>query len=470
MIRPPVMTHSATALLCSVALLSGCGGGSSSTVAANDSNANTTITASTSNANTSTTTTPAQSTSVAGKAYVGDQGMVVIYAGGNATAYSSTDTSSAAAKPTALTWALDGATLTLASAGGTQTFTVAADGATLTAGNVIYRQAKALVSTQWAGVDVGTATLGAQYYVTWRFTATQLVITEQGGSGFSRTSTLDVEAVPGVNNVWYVHGSVSGVNAPLTSTPAAAYIALVEGDTTAGSRWQWVAATQDTALSALSQIPLQFKKQTTNTPVPPAANTAPIAALDTASTTAGKPVTINVLANDKDPNGDPLSIASFTQGANGTVTQSGSQLIYTPADEFSGTDSFEYKVKDPNGAETTGTVRVTVKAPDLKTFPAALSVTPTSTQFYWNLRDTTLADVVVTGTAISSSGITYTGVSVDGILQIMDLPSNTTFSVVLEAPGYTQSAEMTLTTKEDSGDTGDGGTGVCVPTSTKQCD
>ncbi|WGZ94164.1 MAG: hypothetical protein QJT81_20660 [Candidatus Thiothrix putei] len=186
MIRPPVMTHSATVLLCSVVLLSGCNIDKSLTVAANDSNANTTTTAPTSNTNTSTTTTtPAQAISVAGKAYVGDQGMVVIYAGGNATAYSSTDTSSAAAKPTALTWALDGTTLTLASAGGTQTFTVAADGATLTAGNVIYRQGKALVPTQWAGVDVGTATLGAQYYVTWRFTATQLVITEKGGIPYS---------------------------------------------------------------------------------------------------------------------------------------------------------------------------------------------------------------------------------------------------------------------------------------------
>ncbi|WGZ94169.1 MAG: Ig-like domain-containing protein [Candidatus Thiothrix putei] len=357
--RPPVAP---SLMLCSVVLLSGCNIDKSLTVAANDSNANTTTTAPTSNTNTSTTTTtPAQAISVAGKAYVGDQGMVVIYAGGNATAYSSTDTSSAAAKPTALTWALDGTTLTLASAGGTQTFTVAADGATLTAGNVIYRQGKALVPTQWAGVDVGTATLGAQYYVTWRFTATQLVITEKGGSGFSRTSTLDVEAVPGVDNVWYVHGSVSGVNAPLTSTPAAAYIALVEGDTTAGSRWQWVAATQDTALSALSQIPLQFKKQTTSTPVPPAANTAPIAALDTATVTAGESVTINVLANDTDPNSDPLSIASFGQGAHGAVTQVGNSLKYTPAAGFTGVDSFKYKVKDAHGAETEGTVSVTVK-------------------------------------------------------------------------------------------------------------
>jgi hypothetical protein len=350
-----MMTHSATALLCSLALLSGCGGGSSATVAANDSNVNTT-TAPISNTNTNTNTTPttpAQPINVAGKAYVGESEMVVIYAGGNATVYSIT-TNTAAAKPTALTWGLDGTTLTLASASGTQTFTVAVDGTTLTAGSVVYRQGKALFPAKWAGVALG-ASVGQNYYVTWRFAGTQVVITEKGGSGFLRTSTLDVAAVAGVDNVWSVQGmSGSGTSQP--STPVAAYIVLLEGEPSAGSRWQWVATTQDSALSALGGKPLQF---TATAPVAPV-NTAPIANPDTATTPAGQAVTLAVLANDSDANGDTLTIAAYGQGKNGAVTPSGSRLVYTPRAGWSGVDTFSYTVKDAQGATTEGRATVTV--------------------------------------------------------------------------------------------------------------
>ncbi len=37
-----------------------------------------------------------------------------------------------------------------------------------------------------------------------------------------------------------------------------------------------------------------------------------------------------------------LSIASFTQGTNGVVTQVGNNLVYTPAANFNGSDSFTY--------------------------------------------------------------------------------------------------------------------------------
>ncbi len=91
------------------------------------------------------------------------------------------------------------------------------------------------------------------------------------------------------------------------------------------------------------------------------ANTAPIANPDTASTT-GSPATISVLANDSDADGDTLSISSFAQGSHGTVTQSGTSLIYTPAAGFTGTDTFTYVVGDTASNTATGTVTVTVNA------------------------------------------------------------------------------------------------------------
>jgi Ca2+-binding RTX toxin-like protein len=89
-------------------------------------------------------------------------------------------------------------------------------------------------------------------------------------------------------------------------------------------------------------------------------NEAPHPNNDTASTTPDKAVTINVLANDTDPDGDTLSLVNFANPANGSVTQSGNQLIYTPRTGFHGVDSFIYRVRDGHGLTATATVTITV--------------------------------------------------------------------------------------------------------------
>lgn len=99
--------------------------------------------------------------------------------------------------------------------------------------------------------------------------------------------------------------------------------------------------------------------------VSPVNANSPIAANDNATTSCATPVTLNVLANDTDPNGDALTINSFSQGANGSVTQVGNNLVYTPTGCFSGTDSFTYVVTDPAGNTATATVNVTVTPDDL---------------------------------------------------------------------------------------------------------
>jgi subtilisin len=90
-------------------------------------------------------------------------------------------------------------------------------------------------------------------------------------------------------------------------------------------------------------------------------NRAPTAVNDSAETTAGSAVTINVLANDSDPDGDTLSVADFAQGGSGTVTQSGNNLIYTPNAGFSGTDTFTYRATDGTATSNWATVTVTVQ-------------------------------------------------------------------------------------------------------------
>lgn len=90
-------------------------------------------------------------------------------------------------------------------------------------------------------------------------------------------------------------------------------------------------------------------------------NQAPNAVSDQANTEQNTSVTLAVLNNDSDPENDPLSIVTHTQAANGSVTQTGSQLTYTPAHGFSGLDTFQYAISD--GLLTrSATVSITVNS------------------------------------------------------------------------------------------------------------
>lgn len=78
-----------------------------------------------------------------------------------------------------------------------------------------------------------------------------------------------------------------------------------------------------------------------------AVNDAPVATDDSASARKNKSVTITVLENDSDVDGDPLQVASMTQPARGTVElASDGRITYTPQKGFSGTDSFTYEAGD----------------------------------------------------------------------------------------------------------------------------
>jgi Bacterial Ig domain/Putative Ig domain len=90
---------------------------------------------------------------------------------------------------------------------------------------------------------------------------------------------------------------------------------------------------------------------------------APIASNDSATTDEDTPVDINVLANDVEPDGDPLNITSVTQGTNGAVSVNPNKTIhYAPALNFFGNDSFTYTIGDGHGGTSTATVNVTVNA------------------------------------------------------------------------------------------------------------
>jgi hypothetical protein len=92
-------------------------------------------------------------------------------------------------------------------------------------------------------------------------------------------------------------------------------------------------------------------------------NDPPVAADDSAATNVDTSATINVLANDSDPDGDTLIISDYdTYGREGgTVRCTGAGVCtYTPPEGFSGSDSFIYTASDGSGSTDSATVTVVV--------------------------------------------------------------------------------------------------------------
>lgn len=97
-------------------------------------------------------------------------------------------------------------------------------------------------------------------------------------------------------------------------------------------------------------------------------NQAPVAVADTGSTSFGVPITLNLLANDSDPDANvPLSISALTQPAagQGTVALNGTTaVVYTPPAVVATplTTTFTYKAQDVKGlvSATAATVTITV--------------------------------------------------------------------------------------------------------------
>jgi len=97
-----------------------------------------------------------------------------------------------------------------------------------------------------------------------------------------------------------------------------------------------------------------------------AENQPPLAVADSGSTSFGVPITLNLVANDSDPdNNTPLTITALTQppGGQGTVALSGSTaVVYTPPAVVNAplTTTFTYKAQDSKGLASTNPATVTI--------------------------------------------------------------------------------------------------------------
>ena len=89
-------------------------------------------------------------------------------------------------------------------------------------------------------------------------------------------------------------------------------------------------------------------------------NQPPIANNDTASLAEDGTLTLNVLANDSDGDGDTLTLSATTAASHGSVTPSGNSVIYKPGSNYNGDDAFGYTINDGFGGSASAQVYLTV--------------------------------------------------------------------------------------------------------------
>jgi hypothetical protein len=91
-------------------------------------------------------------------------------------------------------------------------------------------------------------------------------------------------------------------------------------------------------------------------------NNRPVAINDEATTESNIPVNINILSNDKDPDGDKLSVMGVSRPVRGTIeSDADGTITYSPLKSWSGTERFGYTISDGRGGVATGTVTVIVE-------------------------------------------------------------------------------------------------------------
>lgn len=187
-------------------------------------------------------------------------------------------------------------------------------------------------------------------------TATSLLSNDSPGVGETSSQTLSIASVQAVSAAG---GSVALSGGNVIYTPAANFngtFVFTYVATDNGSPALTGTGTVTVTVSAVNDTPV-------------AGNDTDTAVEDTAKTIT----TTTLLANDtpgpagaSDEASQTLTVVavSATSTSGGTVTLSGTSVVYTPALNFNGTDTFTYTVRD-NGnptAQAVGTVTLTVSA------------------------------------------------------------------------------------------------------------
>lgn len=182
-------------------------------------------------------------------------------------------------------------------------------------------------------------------------------------------------------------------------------------------------------------------------------NDPPVAVADTVTGFKNTTTTFDLLANDTtgpDP-GENLVIDSVTQPANGSVqiVESGKKVSFTPTNNFTGTTTFTYTIKDPGGL-TAGPVTVTVNVQEFAPSSLAGSV-------YFDANNDGIrgtlevgiggVTITLTGTDVNSAAINRTvETAPDGSYKFDNLLPGTNYVITQTHPAFTIDGKETAGT------------------------
>ncbi len=162
---------------------------------------------------------------------------------------------------------------------------------------------------------------------------------------------------------------------------------------------------------------------------------------DEATTSVETPRTVNVRTNDTSASGQPFAAPTVTTapGHGSAVVESDGRITYTPADGFSGVDTFEYRVCDtttPTAACDTATVTVTID----NVFVDETAVEDGVTTPQNTAKDIPLDDVAsATGRPLDPTKVTVPGAPAHGDVTVDPTTGELTYT---PDPGYSGDDEF----------------------------
>jgi hypothetical protein len=199
-------------------------------------------------------------------------------------------------------------------------------------------------------------------------------------------------------------------------------------------------------------------------------NQAPNALADNVSTNYGTATTVDVLANDSDPEGQALTITSASSSTGATVqivTEGGKQKVkYTPKANIprtGATDTFTYTIQDTQGATSSANVTVNIdqnQAPSASDDDASIAYGITTTIDVMANDSDPEGDSFSITNATSSTGAAVEIIDVNGKKQVKYTPKsdfntaggNDSFTyTITDDKGGTDSATVTVSVEPKQG-------------------
>lgn len=180
----------------------------------------------------------------------------------------------------------------------------------------------------------------------------------------------------------------------------------------------------------------------------PAPNYPPLAANDFALTEVNTPISIAVLTNDSDPEGDDFVIVWLSPPANGIANITADSVQYVPVPGFVGTDYFAYIICDNGTPSLCDTAYVTV------------SVTGEPIIEAYDMAVTTPEDTPIT--ICPEDAITFAGFDAD-VINITTIPENGIIGIDTDTNCLTYLPTANFIGNDTIALTACNATGVCLP-------